>query len=105
MNQQIKGVLTSKGVEQIINDKLTKREFVIKTEDKYPKDVCFTLINSRVDIVDPFQINEVVEISYSPESRNYNDKWYTQLVAWKIEKQSYNAPSEGDNHWEGDLPY
>lgn len=113
----LKAKVLNKGIEHHVNEKFVKREVIVETLDsKYPKSVCLTLMGNRVDIIDPYQVNEVAEFHYSPESREYQGKWYTTLVCWKIEKHGYNENSSdapysdaqniADNkNWEGDLPF
>ena len=57
---EIKGKILAIGNEERVSDKFKKREFVIQTEGKYPKTVCLQLVNDRVDLIDPYQINETV---------------------------------------------
>jgi len=64
-----------------------RQEFVIKTDDpKYPKDVCFTLFGDKTSLLDSINIGSVVDISFNVESREYNEKWFHNLNAWKIDE-------------------
>lgn len=38
--------------------------------------------------------SEILIVSFNVESREYNQKWYTDLRAWKIEKGSQNRDQE-----------
>jgi len=88
---EFKGKIISIGNEEIVSPKFKKREFVIEeTEGKYPRTVCFQLTNDRVDLIDPYQINQVILVSYNLESKEYKGRWFTNATAWKIEKQHYN---------------
>jgi hypothetical protein len=77
-------------------DKFQKRDFVIKTEGEYPKDICFQLINKGVDKLDHFSVGQTIEVHFDLQSKEYNGKWYTNATAWKIEKNSYNNLNAGD---------
>ena len=46
-----------------------KREFILETYAKVPKKVCMVIKGDAVDI----------------ESREYKEKWYTEIRAWKVE--------------------
>lgn len=62
-----------------------KQEFIIETEDKYPKQVCISAWAEKVDDLARFNINDKVKLSLNVESREYNGRWYTDLRFWKIE--------------------
>jgi hypothetical protein len=63
-----------------------KQDFVIVTADQYPKTICFTAWGDLSDIAGNLQEGEEITVSFNPESREYNGKWYTELKAWKIEQ-------------------
>jgi len=74
-----------------------KQEFVIETADKFPKQVCFSTMNDKTDEVKKLKVGDVVTVSFDPESREYNSKWYTDLRAWKISSaQSSGSAPKGD---------
>jgi hypothetical protein len=74
-----------------------KQEYVLETNDQYPRKVCFSLFGDRVDQF-PLQVGEDVVVSYDLESREYNGRWYTDVRAWKVEKADAvpQAPVYGD---------
>jgi hypothetical protein len=61
-----------------------KQEFVIKTDDQYPKDVCFTLFGDKTDLLSKVSVDNEVSVSFNVESREYNGKWFHNINAWKI---------------------
>ena len=67
-----------------------KRDFVIETAEQYPKKVCFQLFGERVNNCP--NVGEEVKVSFDPESREWNGKWFTQLNAWKVERQGVQQP-------------
>lgn len=62
-----------------------KREYVVETQETYPKKVCFNLFGDRIDQY-PVQIGDEVTVSFDLESREFNGRWYTDVRAYKIEK-------------------
>ena len=56
--------------------------YVLETSGDYPKSVAFQVWNDKID---EFGIrkDDEVEITFDPESREYNGKWYTDLRTWK----------------------
>jgi hypothetical protein len=71
-----------------------KQEFVLETQDQFPKKVCFTLFNDKVSLLGGFSDGDELEVSFDVESREFNNKWYHNINAWKIEKVGRMAASE-----------
>lgn len=64
-----------------------KQEFIIETPGQYPKKVCLSLWGDKVD-ENKLSIGEKITASVNIESREYNGRWYTDVRAWKIAKDS-----------------
>jgi hypothetical protein len=72
----------------------TKQEFVIETQEQYPRKVCMSVMNEKVTELENINVGDVIKASLNIESREYNGKWYTDVRAWKIEHQgATQAPS------------
>ena len=73
-----------------------KQEFVVETGGQYPRQVCFNCWGDRTSDVKGLSMGEKIKVSFEPSSREFNERWYTDLRAWKIEKlqgaQSGDAP-------------
>jgi Domain of unknown function (DUF3127) len=63
----------------------TKQEFILETQDQYPRKVCFNFWNEKAGILKTLQEGDLVKVSFNAESRDYNGRWYTDLKAWKLE--------------------
>ena len=64
-----------------------KQDFVIETTEQYPKKIAFsTLGQDKIDILAKLNVNDLVDVSINLESREYNEKWYTNVNAWRIDK-------------------
>jgi hypothetical protein len=63
-----------------------KQEIIVETQGNYPKKVCITVWG---DNIDSFSVKsgDHVNASIDIESREYNGRWYTDVKAWKMEKQ------------------
>ena len=61
-----------------------KQEYVLETEDAYPKKVCFDFFGDRVDQF-PLAIGDRVRLNFDIESREYQGRWYTSIRGWKAE--------------------
>ncbi len=60
-----------------------KQSFIIETKDQYPKKIMFQAWNDKCDLIP--EAGTEVTVSYNPESREYNEKWYTDLNMWAID--------------------
>jgi hypothetical protein len=64
----------------------SKQEFIIETLDaSYPKKVCLTAWGDKVGDLKAFAEGEIIKATFSAESREYNERWYTELRAFRIE--------------------
>lgn len=71
-----------------------KREFVIETQDNYPKMICFTQWGDAIDS-SSFQEGDVLTVSFDLQSREYNNRWYTDAKAWRVEMGDGESASGG----------
>lgn len=98
MNLEVTGKVT-KVLEEMSgqgrNGTWVKREFVIEIPSQYPRSVCFTSWGERAEVVKSLEEGEEVTVTFDPESREYNGRWYTDLKAWRIEKKGSEAGGEG----------
>jgi len=62
-----------------------KQEFIIETQDQYPKKVCIAVWGDKIDL-STYSENELVKVYVNVESREFNERWYTDVKAWKAEK-------------------
>ena len=63
----------------------TKREFVVTSEDRYPQDIKFECVKERITMLDNISAGDDVTVSFDLRGNEYNEKYYVNLVAWKIE--------------------
>ena len=66
------------------NGTWVKQEFTIETVGEYPKTVHFSAWGDRTRTVKNLSEGETIEVFFEPSSREYNERWYTELRAWKI---------------------
>jgi hypothetical protein len=104
MNLELQGKiikLLSKQTGEGRNGAWQKQDFVIETTgEQYPKKVCISVWGDKVDTLSRFQINDEVKIGINLESREYNERWYTDIKAWKIDlvgatSQPQSVPQAG----------
>lgn len=64
------------------------QDFVLKTNDNYPKNICFTILGADKIKEANIRIGDVVSIGVNLESREFNGRWYTSIKAWSVKKKS-----------------
>lgn len=63
-----------------------KQYFVVEYMDgQYPKKVCVMLWGDKTDMVKNMAPGMEVKVAFNVESREYNDRWYTDVKAWRVE--------------------
>lgn len=70
-----------------------KREFILETQEQYPKKICIVQWGDEIDAVN-LKKGEQITASIDIQSREYNGRWYTDVKAWKVERQGGNGASD-----------
>ena len=70
-----------------------KQEVIVETEGQYPKKVCIAVWGDKIDQFN-LQENDLINAHINIESREYNGRWYTDVKAWRIDKQQGGQPSD-----------
>jgi len=88
MSMDVKGKVTQilpvqSGVSKA-GKEWSKQEFVIETEEQFPKNVCFTLFGDKLSLLTGISIGQQVEVFFNVESREFSGKWYHNINAWRI---------------------
>ena len=76
-----------------------RQEFIVETEEQFPRKVCFSMWGEdKCAGLKQLVLGDKVIVSFNAESREYNERWYTDLRCWKLEKQ-VNQPVAGGNSY------
>lgn len=70
------------------NGPWVKQDFVIETPGEFPRKVCVSAWGDKADEIAGLNEGDEVRINVNIESREFNERWYTDVKAWKIEKVS-----------------
>ena len=64
------------GVSQRTGEQWQSREYVIETQEQYPKKICFEVFGT--DKLKEFNIrnNDLIKVYFDISAREYNGKWY-----------------------------
>jgi len=90
----IKGRVTVIKDEQTFGSGFNKREFVISDEaEKYPQEIQFEALKDKTELVASLNVGDLVEIGFNIRGREWNEKHFVNLEAWKISVLESANPS------------
>ena len=97
MSYVMKGKVKVVGSTVAINEKFSKREFVVVDDtNMYPQDIQFQLTQDKCNLIDSLTIGDEVEVSFNLNGREWvnpkgESKFFNTLDVWKISKIGSNA--------------
>jgi single-stranded DNA-binding protein len=65
-----------------------KQDVVFELPGEFNRKVCVTFFGDRAEDAASLSEGDAVTVSVNVESREYNGKWYTDVKAWKIVRES-----------------
>lgn len=81
MDYLLEGSIKSIDDTQTFKGDFKKREFVVSTDETYPQEVKFEMVNDTVEYLDNFNINDKVKVAFTVRGNEYNGKHYVNLRA------------------------
>ncbi len=64
-----------------------KQNFIVETVETYPRKICMNVWgDDKVSELQVYGIGEVLNVSVNIESREFNGRWYTDVRAWRIQR-------------------
>ncbi len=92
MNFSIQGKLYKKFDTQQIKETFRKREFVVEYADNpmYPQHVPFQLIQDKVDMIEPFEEGQEIQVEFNLRGREWRApdgafKYFISLDVWRLQ--------------------
>ncbi len=89
---EIKAKLLQLFDTQSVTNTFKKREFVVEYADnpQYPEFIKFELIQDKCDLIDQFEVGQMITIHFNLKGRKWTDpkgmvKYFNTLQAWRIE--------------------
>ncbi len=81
------------GVSKTTGNEWKAQEYVIETHDQYPKKMCFDIFGA--DKIEQYniQIGEEINVFFDIDARQWQDRWFNSIRAWKIERVGAQAPA------------
>ena len=108
---KLNGTLKVANEKQVINEKFSKREFVIETKDQYPQLVMFQLTKDKCELLTAFIVGNEIEVSFNLRGREWTSpagevKYFNTLEAWRLERiGTEKLPSTPVHEEQDDLPF
>lgn len=98
MSFEIKGLLHKSFPTENKTASFQAREFVISTVDgNYTNYIKFQLTQDRCGLIDTYKEGDEINVFFDLRGREWQDKYFTNLNAWKIESVSSSpAAAKGD---------
>jgi hypothetical protein len=99
---------------QTFSSGFTKREMVVTVEDgKYSQDINLEFLQDKVSLLDGVAIGQEIKVFFDIRGREYNGRYFNNLVGWKIESKEGAAddqppvPDDGEapGEFEDDIPF
>jgi len=75
-----------------------KQAFVIDNYSQFNPHVCFSVFgDEKVEALSKFSEGQEVEVFFNVSSREFSEKYYHNIDAWKIELKSDNVQQSEDD--------
>ncbi len=110
MSFEITGTLVKKYETETKGESFRVRDFVIKANDggQYDNFVKFQTTQDRTSIIDDMNEGDEIKVHFDLRGRQWQDKYFTNLNAWRVEAMSANSAPVGagasSNNGPGDFP-
>ena len=70
-----------------------KQEFVVTTDERFPQDIKLDCLKEKVEMLKDLKEGTPVKVSFDIRGREWNERFFVDLSAWKIELQEAGAES------------
>lgn len=72
-----------------------KSTFIIETLGEYQDKISFDVMTEKLSpLVKGLKTGEEITVHFNVKSREYQDKWFTNVTAWKIDKANVGITNE-----------
>ena len=96
------------GVSQRTGNPWKSQDYVIETQETYPKKCCFNVFGDEKIQEMNIQLGETLTVSLDINANEYQGKWYNQVRAWKVERiaqaQQATAPQGCQTYYPNQQP-
>lgn len=95
MSYELTGKIKLIQETQTFNSGFTKREMVVTVEDgNYPQDINLEFLKDKISLLDDLSVGQTVTVSFDIRGREYNGRYFNNLVGWKIQGEAGAAAQD-----------
>lgn len=102
---KIIAVLEKRGGTSKAGNAWSNQEYVIETHDQYPKKMCFEVFGDEKINQFNIQVGEELKVHIDVDARQWNDRWFNSIRAWRVERVGNNIMPPPQDEPEEELPY
>lgn len=74
------------GVSKRTGNAWKSQNFVIETNDQYPRKCCFNVFGEEKLKQFNIQQGEIMTVSFDIDAHEYNGRWYNDIRAWQVNR-------------------
>lgn len=89
---KIIAVLPERGGISKSGNEWKTQEYVIENHDQYPRKMCFNVFGADKIAQFNIQLGEELTVFFDIDCRQWNERWFNDLRAWKVERQAVAQP-------------
>ena len=82
------------GVSQSTGNAWMCQDYVLETQEMYPKKVCFNVFGAEKIQEMNIQLGETLTVSLEINANEYQGKWYNQVKGWKVVRVSVQGQQQ-----------
>lgn len=82
------------GVSKSTGNEWKAQEYVIENHDQYPRKMCFEVFGADKIAQFNIQMGEELTVSFDIDARQWQDRWFNSIRAWKVERVTANPMAE-----------
>ena len=79
------------GVSKATGNEWKAQEYVVENHDQYPKKMCFEVFGTEKIEQFNIQMGEELTVSFDIDARQWQDRWFNSIRAWKVERVAAGA--------------
>ena len=82
------------GISQRTGSEWKVQEYVLETQEQYPRKMCFDVFGADKIAQFAIQIGDQLTVSFDIDAREYQGRWYNSIRAWKVERVADPAAAQ-----------
>lgn len=95
IGKAIAALQVKSGVSKKTGEQWQSREYVIETQEQFPKKMCFEVYGTEKLKEFNIRNNDLIKVHFDITAREYNGKWYNSVRAWKVEHVNQDGSAAG----------